>query len=92
MPAKPEEPKPHSHYFKDCPYDQIDVYRVLQLFRVTDPCLQHAVKKLLVTGGRGHKDAAKDAAKDVQDAIDSLRRWQDMRNEERDRVAMSELK
>jgi hypothetical protein len=26
----------------------IDVYRVLKLYNVTDPCLQHAVKKLLV--------------------------------------------
>jgi hypothetical protein len=68
----------HSHYFKECPFDSVDVYRVLSLFNVTDPCLQHAVKKLLVAGGRGHKDIAKD----VQDSIDTLERWKAMRAEE----------
>jgi len=68
----------HAHYFKPTPYEAVDVYRVLSLFAVTDPCLQHAIKKLLVAGGRGHKDAAKD----VQEAIDALERWQEMRKEE----------
>lgn len=68
----------HSHYFHACPYDQIDVYRVLLVFGVTDPCLQHAAKKLLKAGGRGQKDAGQD----VQEAIDTLRRWQEMRAEE----------
>jgi hypothetical protein len=57
----------------------IDVYRVLALYDVTDPCIQHAVKKLLVAGGRG---AGKDISQDIQEAIDSLERWKDMRNEE----------
>lgn len=68
----------HSHYFKPCPFSHVDVYRVLSMFGVTDPCLQHAVKKLLVAGGRGHKDISRD----VQDAIDTLTRWQEMRHEE----------
>ena len=80
--------QPHGHYFRKCPYDQIDVYRVLELFAVANPCIAHAAKKLLVTGGRGHKDAEQD----VQDAIDSLKRWQQMRREEQDGVAMSVLK
>jgi hypothetical protein len=71
-------PVKHSHYFRPCPFDSIDVYRVLSIFGVTDPCLQHAVKKLLVAGGRGHKDISRD----VQDAIDTLTRWQAMRAEE----------
>lgn len=70
----------HSHYFKDVSsLTHIDVYRVLQLFGVTDPCLQHAAKKLLVAGGRG----AKDIEQDVQEAIDTLTRWKDMRIEEK---------
>ena len=74
----------HSHYFKDVSKLQtIDVYRVLQLFEVTDPCLQHAIKKLLVAGGRG----AKDANRDVAEAIDSLKRWQVMRDEDNRPVA-----
>ena len=69
----------HSHYFKDVSKLQsIDVYRVLELFEVIDPAMQHAVKKLLCAGGRGYKDRAKD----VQEAIDSLNRWQEMRKED----------
>jgi hypothetical protein len=68
----------HSHYFKPCPYPSIDVYRVLTLFNVVDPCIQHDIKKLLVAGGRG----AKDVGKDVQEAIDTLERWKEMRAEE----------
>ena len=65
----------HQHYFKDVSkLDKIDVYSVLSLFEVTDPCIQHAVKKLLCTGKRGHKDFNKD----VQDAIDSLVRCQEL--------------
>jgi hypothetical protein len=71
--------KKHSHYFKPCPYEHVDVYRVLEMFAVTDPCLQHAVKKLLVAGGRG---AGKDISQDVQEAIDTLERFKAMRDEE----------
>lgn len=67
-----------SHYYKMCPYEFVDVYRVLSLFEVTDPCIQHAIKKLLVAGGRG----AKDSNKDVTEAIASLNRWIEMRKEE----------
>lgn len=65
----------HNHYFKPCPHDYVDVYRVLKLFNVTDPCLGHALKKILVAGGRG---AGKDVRQDVQEAIDTLTRWQEM--------------
>ena len=72
----------YPHYFKPVGHlETIDVYRVLDLFHVADPCLQHAVKKLLVAGGRGHKDAEKDVA----EAIDALERWQEMRAEDDDR-------
>lgn len=71
----------HNHYFKDVAHlNSVDVYRILQLFSVNDPCLQHAVKKLLVAGGRG---AGKSIDKDVQEAIDTLVRWQAMRDEDR---------
>ena len=62
----------HPHYFKDVSHlKDIDVYRVLKLFNVTDPCIQHAVKKLLVAGGRG---AGKDIERDLREAVDSLNR------------------
>jgi len=61
----------HSHYFKDVSgVDKIDVYAVLRLFEVTDPCLQHIVKKALCAGKRG----AKDWAKDVQEIADTAQR------------------
>lgn len=70
----------HGHYFKDVSKLQtVDVYRVLRLFSVTDPCIAHAVKKLLVAGGRG---AGKTIEKDVTEAIDSLTRWQEMQLED----------
>ncbi len=76
--------KEHSHYFKDVSHlDFVDVYRVLVLFGVTDPCIQHAIKKLLVAGGRG---AGKDISTDIKESIDSLLRWQRMQDEVRMRV------
>ena len=68
----------HSHYFKPCPYDTLDVYRVINIFGVSDPCIQHALKKLLCSGVRGHKDQSKD----IQDVIDTLERWKKMREED----------
>ena len=74
------EPIKHSHYFKPViGLSHIDVYRVLELYNVTDPCIQHAVKKLLVAGGRG---AGKDIGQDIQEAIDTLERWMAMREED----------
>ena len=68
----------HDHYFKDVSnLKHIDVYRVLILFGVTDPCIQHAIKKLLCAGNRG----AKDKTQDVQEAISSLLRYLEMQTE-----------
>lgn len=70
----------HNHYFKDVSkLDTVDVYRVLELFAVTNPSIAHAIKKLLVAGGRG---AGKDVSKDIQEAVDSLERWKEMRVED----------
>lgn len=77
--AYPAKISEYGHYFKDVSkYTHIDVYRVLELFGVTDPCVQHAVKKLLVAGGRGNKDMEKD----IKEAIVSLQRWEQMRTED----------
>jgi hypothetical protein len=69
--------KEFKHYFKECPYSHIDVYRVIELFGVTHPALQHAIKKLLVAGGRG----AKDAMKDVLEAAVACNRYIEMMEE-----------
>ena len=69
----------HEHYFKDVTHlKTIDVYRVLDLFGVSNPCIQHAVKKLLCSGQRG----VKDTRQDVQEAITSLVRYLEMQTED----------
>jgi hypothetical protein len=58
----------------------VDVYDVLDAFDVTDPGYQHAVKKLLAVGKRGHKDENEDR-KDILDSITrSNERYSIMRN------------
>ena len=42
-------------YAVDCKGRSIDVYDVLNAFAVTCPATQHAIKKLLMPGKRGHK-------------------------------------
>lgn len=69
----------YNHYFKNVAHlEALDVYRVLQLFGVTDPCLQHAIKKLLCAGVRG----VKDQSKDIREAIDTLNRSLEMQQED----------
>ena len=61
----------HNHYFKDVSdVNRIDVYEVLKRFNVTDPCLQHIIKKALCAGQRGHKDFKND----LQDILDTAKR------------------
>lgn len=69
----------HSHYFKDVSHlDYIDVYRVITLFNVTDPCEQHALKKILCAGDRGDKSHEID----IIEARDSLDRRLEMMKED----------
>ena len=50
----------YKHYQKSVEHLKwIDVYRVLDLFGVVNPCVQHAIKKLLCAGQRGAKDELK---------------------------------
>ena len=51
----------HAHYKRNVKHlDYIDVYRIIDLYELHDPCFQHALKKILVPGARGHKDLIKD--------------------------------
>ncbi|QGH73857.1 hypothetical protein [Vibrio phage vB_VhaM_VH-8] len=68
----------YPHYYKDIRHlNIIDIYRFFDLFEVTDPCIQHSVKKLAVGGKRG----AKDYEKDIKEAMDTLKRWEYMQEE-----------
>jgi hypothetical protein len=70
----------HAHYFRNVAHlSEVDVYRVLELFNVTDQALGHAIKKLLAPGGRG---AGKDFRRDVQEAVDTLQRRLEMLDED----------
>lgn len=61
---------PVNKYNRQCKGVTIDVYDVLKAFEVTDPALQHLVKKALCTGLRGHKTREQD----LQDILDSAKR------------------
>lgn len=60
-------------YAVGCKGRSIDVYDVLNAFGVTCPAAQHAIKKLLMLGKRGHKtelDDLMEARASVDRAID----------------------
>lgn len=68
----------HNHYFRDVSHlDKIDIYRFCELFGVTGP-LEHALKKITCAGKRG----AKDEIKDLNEAIDSIKRKIEMIEED----------
>ena len=72
---KQDKQQKHSHYKKDVRHiDYIDVYRIIDLYELHDPCFQHALKKILVPGARGHKDLTKD----INDIIDTMQRKLEM--------------
>lgn len=66
---KPKE-KPMGKYQRKVKGAVIDVYDVLEAFNVTCPARQHAIKKLLATGQRGHKDVETD----LIEALSSVKR------------------
>lgn len=52
----------------------VDCYRVLDAFGVSDPATQHAIKKMLCMGLRGHKDYLTD----LNDSIESLQKAKEL--------------
>lgn len=77
--AEDEKKSKRSVYHKDVPTKTIDVYRVLRAFGVTDQCIGHAIKKLLLPGQRS---GGKSLEQDVKEAIWTLTRWVEMNEEE----------
>lgn len=62
-------------YYKDVrELSEVDVYMVHDLFQIDDPsgCLQHADKKILLSGVR---TGGKPKIKDIREARDTLDRW-----------------
>ena len=63
----------YEKYFKSVSHlDVIDVYRVLDLFSVTDHALGHAAKKILLCGVR---TGGKNEMQEIIEARDTLNRW-----------------
>lgn len=58
----------------------IDVYDVLKAFGVVCPATQHAIKKLLMAGERGHKDKLTD----LSEASDAITRAIELARQESD--------
>lgn len=54
----------------------VDVYDVIEAFEVTDGGMQHALKKILATGTRGHKDETEDR----EDILASVKRSNEIFN------------
>ena len=68
-------------YYKDVSkLTEIDVYTVHQLFDIQDPsgCIQHASKKLLLSGVR---TGNKSKYEDIKEAKDTLTRWLELNKE-----------
>ena len=55
-------------YNRPCKGVTIDVYDVLQAFEVTNPALQHLIKKALCAGLRGNKDRQQDMSEILESA------------------------
>lgn len=66
-PVPTTEPAP-SKYHRALNGFWVDVYDILDLYNITNPGDQHAIKKMVMPGGRGVKTANQDR----QEAIDSL--------------------
>ena len=69
-PTAEPTPLPPNKYQRTVPSTTIDVYDVLTAYSVTNPATQHAVKKLLQPGNRGHKDTLTD----MREALASIQR------------------
>ena len=61
---------------KDGVKTTVDVYRVLNSFDVHDAATQHAIKKLLAAGKRGHKDYVQDLKEAIASIELAINEWE----------------
>lgn len=72
--------KLYPKYYRDVSkLDSIDIYRIIDLFEITDGTAQHALKKLILSGCR---TGGKSFREDIKEARDTLTRRLDMWDEE----------
>ena len=73
--VEPSMAQKYPQYYKDVGYlSEVDVYAIHKLFDIQDPsgCIQHASKKLLLSGVR---TGGKSVYKDITEARDTINRW-----------------
>lgn len=81
QPEPPSVATLYPKYYKNVSHlEAVDVYRVHQLFNIQDPsgAIQHASKKLLLSGVR---TGGKSQFDDIREARDTLNRWLEMNKE-----------
>ena len=67
----------YKHYQYSYKGIKLDPYRILSVYGVTCPAMQHAIKKLLRAG-----NSVKDLEQDIQEVIDTLKRKLEMLEED----------
>ena len=73
-----EKTNEYKHYKYSYKGIKLDPYRILSVYGVTCPAMQHAIKKLLRAG-----NSVKDLEQDIQEVIDTLKRKLEMIEEDR---------
>jgi len=68
----------YKHYKYSYKGIKLDPYRILQVYGITCPAQQHAIKKLLRAG-----NSVKDLEQDIQEVIDTLQRKLEMLKEDK---------
>lgn len=78
-PHKTDRSKPRNKYDREIlPGVFVDVYDVLSAFKTDSPAIDHAAKKLLAPGKRGHKDRVtdlKEAIASIENEIAKINEW-----------------
>jgi hypothetical protein len=74
-----EETVEYEHYKYSYKGIKLDPYRILDIYKITCPAQQHAIKKLLRAG-----NSVKELKQDITEVIDTLKRKLEMLEEDSD--------
>ena len=74
-----ETKEDYSHYKYSYKGIKLDPYRILDIYKITCPAQQHAIKKLLRAG-----NSVKELKQDITEVIDTLKRKLEMLEEDSD--------
>ena len=74
-----KEPEEYEYYKYSYKGIKLDPYRILDIYKITCPAQQHAIKKLLRAG-----NSVKELKQDITEVIDTLKRKLEMLEEDSD--------